>query len=86
MAVRGFIVAGVLALHAPDGTVVDDAIPLDGVVVVLVRDRQRVEGLVYLRAELILRVVHQERSQGVTAVGECLLCLCRQCGTRQQEE
>ena len=76
MAIRGFIVTGVLPLHTPYSTVVDDARAFDGVVVILVGNGQRVKGLEYLSAKLVFRMVNEHHRERITAIRQLLLCLC----------
>ena len=80
-----FVVTRVAALQAPDCAVVNDTHALNGVVVVLVRNRQRVKGFEDLIAELIFRVINQHHRQRVAAIRQCFLRLCRQCGTSEKK-
>ena len=76
VAVGGFEIAGVATLHTAYLRIVDYACAGDTMVIILIGHRERVESLVYLVAELILRVIDEHRSKRVAAVVHITLCLC----------
>ena len=86
MTVGGFEITGVASLHAPDGAVINHPCAFDGMVVILIGDRQRVEGFEDLSAKLILRVVYQHRRQRVAAIGELFLRLRREGDASEEQQ
>ena len=74
--VSGFVVALLVSLYTTDILIIYHARACNGMVVVLVGDRQGVKGFVYLRSELIFGMIDQDQGKGIAAVGQLLLCLC----------
>ena len=68
MTVGGFEITRFVALTVFYLTVIDYANMFDVMVVVFVRNRQRIEGLRYLRPEFIFRVEYKHHRQRVTPV------------------
>ena len=75
MSIDRFIIAGVTFLNTPYRTIVNDAHPFDGMVVVFIGNRKGVEGFVNLAAELIFRVIDKHHRKRIASVLHITLCL-----------